>query len=179
MGTYNYTHIMEYLPTRYSATPEQRSERQAVWNFKDGYCSSTIKQQIKEKILLIKRTFSFGSCRVCFIPASSHLKTIRRYRDLCRYIENETGCACSIDTITSDHDTEAGHIYGKQRNPAENYNIDRNDVRGKNIILIDDVITRGNTFVYTADKLIENGAANVVGLFVAKTINPDRAYNCA
>ena len=41
------------------------------------------------------------------------------------------------------------------------------------VILVDDVITRGRTFCQTADKLMQNGASSVVGLFVAKTVNPD------
>jgi predicted amidophosphoribosyltransferase len=45
--------------------------------------------------------------------------------------------------------------------------------RGKKVILVDDVITRGRTFVQTADKLIANGASSVEGMFVAKTVNPD------
>lgn len=45
--------------------------------------------------------------------------------------------------------------------------------RGKKVILVDDVITRGRTFVQIANKLISNGASSVEGLFVAKTINPN------
>ena len=64
-------------------------------------------------------------------------------------------------------------ITGKKTNPAENFNIKTSDVAGKNIILIDDVITRGMTYMHTTNKLINNGANMVKGLFLAKTINPD------
>lgn len=46
-------------------------------------------------------------------------------------------------------------------------------IQGKKVILIDDVITRGRTFSDTAIKMINKGASSVVGLFVAKTVNPD------
>jgi predicted amidophosphoribosyltransferase len=45
-------------------------------------------------------------------------------------------------------------------------------VRGMNIILIDDVITRGQTFNDTGRKLMAAGAASVTGLFLAKTVHP-------
>ena len=80
---------------------------------------------------------------------------------------------CSISTIQPIHDEVSGFVGGKKRNPAENFRIDKNDVTNQNIILIDDVITRGTTFVRTADKLVENGANQVIGFFLAKTINPD------
>ena len=44
---------------------------------------------------------------------------------------------------------------------------------GKKVILIDDVITRGRTFTQTASKILANGASCVIGMFVAKTVNPD------
>ena len=67
----------------------------------------------------------------------------------------------------------SGHLGGKKTNPADNFSINSSEVSNMNIILIDDVITRGMTFVRTADKLVANGAKQVVGLFLAKTINPD------
>lgn len=92
---------------------------------------------------------------------------------LATFIEKETGIACDYHTILPIQDQESGHITGKKTNPAENFNIKTSDVAGKNIILIDDVITRGMTYVHTTNKLINNGANMVKGLFLAKTINPD------
>jgi phosphoribosylpyrophosphate synthetase len=120
-----------------------------------------------------KRETGGNNWRVCFIPASTHHKTACRYQKLATFIEKETGIACDYHTILPIQDQESGHITGKKTNPAENFNIKTSDVAGKNIILIDDVITRGMTYVHTTNKLINNGANMVKGLFLAKTINPD------
>ena len=37
-----YFYTMEYLPTRYEASQSEWNNRRAVWNFKDGNCSSVI-----------------------------------------------------------------------------------------------------------------------------------------
>lgn len=173
MSSYKYLHIMEYLPVRFSATAQQKMDRQTIYNFKDGYCSSTLKQQIADGIKQIKEAFPYQSWRVCFIPASTRAKTSTRYAALASYIRSATGIPCDITTISPIHDEMSGHLGGKKANPAENFQIESNCVNGQNIILIDDVITRGNTFVSTAEKLVENGARDVVGLFLAKTVHPN------
>lgn len=173
MGTYNYVHLMEYLPKRYSATYQQECDRKSIYDFKDGYCSTKIKMQLVEMIKKIIMLEPNKEWCICFIPASTHFKTQRRYSELARYLIRETGCSCSINTISTLHDEEAGHIIGKKNNPADNFSVHETDIKDKNVILIDDIITRGNTFVYTADKLVMKGASFVLGLFIAKTVNPD------
>ena len=43
-------------------------------------------------------------------------------------------------------------------------------VRGKTIVLFDDITTRGTSFIQVASKLKEKGAANVIGFFLGKTV---------
>ena len=169
--SYNYAYCMEYLPVRYSATTQQQNNRQEVYNFKNGYCSSRIKDYIIDKIKSIVGYSSSRWC-VCFIPASTNSKTARRYNELAEAVRREIGCTCSTNIISNKCDRESGHLTGKKSNPSEDFLVD-STIRGKNVILIDDVITRGRTFVTTANKLENEGANSVVGLFVAKTINPD------
>lgn len=45
-----------------------------------------------------------------------------------------------------------------------NLSFDREKIQGKRIFLVDDITTRGMSFVQCARKLKENGAADVVGL---------------
>jgi predicted amidophosphoribosyltransferase len=79
-----------------------------------------------------------------------------------------------LSAITKSSDSESGYIAGKSGNPTADFVFNPSYFRGKKVILIDDVITRGRTFTDTALKLDINGAMSVVGLFVAKTVNPDR-----
>ncbi len=61
----------------------------------------------------------------------------------------------------------------KSSDPAADFVISGEYIRGRTVILIDDVITRGTTFNATADRLrAEVGAGSVVGLFLGKTFNP-------
>lgn len=173
MSSYSYTYLKEYLPVRYSATLEQKSDRQIVYDFKGGSCSLSVKNAFADIIRHISQCLNGSNMRICFIPASSHAKTVLRYKSLAEFLQRETGIPCSISTIETIHDEVSGYLGGKKANPADNFSINSSEVSNMNIILIDDVITRGTTFVRTADKLVANGAKQVVGLFLAKTINPD------
>lgn len=168
MKTFN---ILEYLPKRYEATQEQKQNRQICYNFKDGYLSETIKNAFLEKIREITGNNTTGWL-ICFIPASTSAKTERRFSKLAGVIRNE-GYEVELKTVYNKYDTEAGHISGKSGNPIEAFGFNPESVKGKNIILIDDIITRGTTFSQVANKLIGFGALSVSGLFLARTINPD------
>ena len=68
-----------------------------------------------------------------------------------------------------------GDITGKAADPAAEFSFCPRYYRGKNVILVDDVVTRGRTLSGTGNRILPGGAASVVGLVVARTINPDWA----
>lgn len=164
---------MEYLPTRYEANSSEWDNRRAVWNFKDGTCSNSI---LNDMVTIINHIVNGRDNEyvICFIPASTRTKTINRYSNVARKLTERTGVWATLSGISKSSDSESGYIAGKSSNPTEDFCFDPSIFRGKKVILIDDVITRGRTFVQTANKLMSNGASSVVGLFVAKTVNPDR-----
>lgn len=163
---------MEYLPTRYEANSREWDNRHAVWNFKDGACSNSILNDMSETIndIVNGREYEYV---ICFIPASTKSKTINRFATVARKLTERTGVRATLSGIYKTSDSESGYIAGKSSNPTTDFCFDSSVFRGKKVILVDDVITRGRTFVLTADKMMANGATSVEGLFVAKTINPD------
>lgn len=169
---YSYYYTMEYLPTRYAANESEWDNRHAVWNFKDGVCSASI---LNDMVGIIDHIVGWNKSDyvICFIPASTSFKTHTRYSSVARRLAERTGVKSSLCAISKATDSEAGHIAGKSSNPAADFCFDSSIFRGKKVILVDDVITRGRTFVQTANRLMERGASSVQGLFVAKTVNPD------
>ena len=177
--TFSYAHVLEYLPTRYSATYSQREDRSAVYRFKDtGICEGRIFDGFVNIIKQIAGN-NKSDYVICFIPASSQSKTYTRYSSLATRLENATGVKACFGAIKRSVDKASGYLNGKSGNPIEGLSYDSSYFRGKKVILIDDVITRGRTFCMTANELLDRGAIDVVGLFVAKTINPDWNRACA
>ena len=176
-NSYPYTHVLEYIPVKYTGLSDrQLRDRKAVYSFKDGNCPEYAKEQLAEKIKGIVNGDP-ASWVVCFIPASTHEKHLRRYGALASYLRQEVGCDVFVDGIGVAYDHQSGHINGKSDNPTEGMTFNEERFQGKKVILVDDVRTRGVTFEKTADRLMELGAGTVFGVFLAQTIHPNLPVN--
>jgi pyrimidine operon attenuation protein/uracil phosphoribosyltransferase len=173
MQNYSFTNVLEYIPKKYvGLSSKQMQDRQAVYSFKDGNCPQYVKEQVLDRIQR-KIAGNPSSWVVCFIPASTKQKHIRRYSALASYLNSNLGCEVRIDGIDVAYDKDSGHMTGKTGNPTENMRFNPEVFSGKRVILVDDVRTRGTTFTMTADKMSALGAVTVFGVFVAQTIHPD------
>lgn len=169
----NIYYLLDYVPVSaqnygYIPTEEDWIDRHEVWHFKDGNCSPRILRGLAEAI----RQLSSGDCVVCFVPASTKAKTESRYADVASRLQSMTGISCSFTAISKNNDGASGYISGKQADPASDFSFDMSFFHDKKVILIDDVVTRGNTLKGTASRLLANGAREVVALTVARTFNP-------
>ena len=173
MSYHSFTNVLEYIPKKYvGLSSKQQQDRQAVYSFKEGNCPAYAKEQLLDKIEGIISS-NPSAWVVCFIPASTKSKHLRRYSSLSAYLNNHLACPVYIDGIDVAYDRESGHMTGKTGNPTENMEFNSNRFAGKKVILVDDVRTRGVTFDRTADKLELLGAVSVYGVFLAQTIHPN------
>ena len=164
-----YVNLMEYLPLRYPPTLEEEKNRRIVSNFKRGRCSPELKNQFTNAIKQLKEERKDVKLRVCFIPAITADKTALRYSQLATAIETETGIPSDYHTILPKRATEL--MATGKTDPAEDFLFNKEQIEGKDIILIGDIITTGTNFTKTSLKLAKLGAKSVIGLFLAKTIH--------
>lgn len=163
-----YVNLMEYLPLRYPPTIEEEKNRRIVSNFKRGRCSPELKNQFTDAIKQLQEERKDVKLRVCFMPAITADKTALRYSQLATAIESETGIPSDYHTILPKRATEL--MATGKTDPAEDFLFNKEQIDGKDIILIGDIITTGTNFTKTSLKLTELGAKSVIGLFLAKTI---------
>ena len=163
-------YLLDYLPSRYrKPTPAQEAARQLAFKFKRGDCPGTIIKGLAACINQHKGTNTV----VCSVPASARDRTLRRYNTLGANLTRMTGVPFSFTAISKVTDSQPGHIAGRSSDPAAGFRFDADFFSGKDVILLDDILTSGNTMGSTARRLIERGARSVVGLVLARTINPD------
>ena len=99
MSYHSFTNVLEYIPKKYvGLSSKQLQDRQAVYSFKEGNCPSYAKEQLLDKIEGIIRS-NPSAWVVCFIPASTKSKHIRRYSSLSAYLNSHLGCPVYIDGI--------------------------------------------------------------------------------
>ena len=165
-----YVNLMEYLPMRLPATEEEERNRKIVHDFKNGKCSQELKNQFTDAIKQLKDELKDTNLSVCFMPAITADKTAIRYSQLATAIETETGIPSDYHTILPKPELITQHMATGKTDPAEDFLFNKEQIEGKDIILIGDIITTGTNFTKTCQKLTELGAKSVIGLFLAKTI---------
>lgn len=179
-GAYRYTAYIPYYPTRFQVSDELQNFRQVVWDFKDG----DISKQVAE-ILADAASDDLSDCQprqnwwLCVIPASTSAKTQTRFQEFCSEFCRLTGFNNGYHLITNTDDREAKHLEENRNAVNILEHMAFSDIRGKNIILFDDIYTTGKSFLSVASKLSQLGAAQVRGLFLGKThwLNDDGSVN--
>ena len=169
--------LYNYYPTTcdFEANDREWETRNLIWDFKanpnrpQSRVEIEVRHERAENVvvpLMVKvlRHFynsNLAELTLICIPSSKQVVNERRYRTFSRRLCEETGMTNGFSCIKVAVDGEATHLGGTAR--AE-YSIDENFVKGKNIILFDDVITSGKSMERVRSALTKLGA-NVVGGF--------------
>lgn len=179
-GDLHYNYILNYYPTKcnFEANDAEWDDRWTVWNFKNTPGKTSLEDheealdkvipEIKEKLV---STFGFDCLRnitlVC-IPASSQQKTVARYEDFSRRLCNETGMTNAYHHMNVISSSEEKKFGGKGMT-ASNVHFENSFFNGKNVLLFDDVITKGESMLRFKRKMEELGATVVAGFSIGRT----------
>lgn len=166
-----YHYIHDYHPLSHKRVSQTAKQvRNTVFAFKDG-----------EKSWLWSKVFSLCISKLsCFseikdnavlvpIPASSKKSHGRRFTMFCKDLSSRLNIVDGFRTLWIEYDREPlKGTYGE--NKIHNLTFNSKYIKGKHVLLIDDVITTGSSLVQIAKKLLELGAASVRGIFMARTV---------
>jgi ATP-dependent DNA helicase RecQ len=167
----------QYFPVKYDgdATSEQlniiRQIRKLVFNFKDGITGSEIGYEMGEDVYQYDLNQPRSSWYLCIIPASDPDKTRRRFKNFCESFCQKSNLNNGFNLICTNSERDELKKAIDRRNIDILSSISFGDVRNKRILLFDDVVTTGRSFSKIAERLIELGAIEVKGLFLARTFH--------
>lgn len=169
LGPYSYAYCFPYYPVGRikDEDPIWASNRQMVYDFKLGnYQTAAV---LLVDFLRGRYSRSELECfTLCVIPASTMEKNERRYRRFCEYVSAKTGIQNGMDAISILYDRQNSRE-GKSENTVQNLAFS-DEVIGVDVLLFDDIMTRGTSFTQCAGRLMEKGANSVTGFFLGKTI---------
>lgn len=170
LGGHKAAYCFDYYPkNRFpSVTSQQEADRRAVWNFKDGSYSYGLNRLAD----FLDGNFTKEEMKnvvVCVIPASTQYKNDIRYKTMCAKIAEKFPVINGYNYITINTDRSDSRT---QKSSDTVWNLSfSSSVRGKTVVLFDDITTRGTSFIQVANKLKEAGASNVHGFFLGKTLS--------
>ena len=165
--------LRKYYPFgTYSASVISKGEndfRKQILDFKNGL-------QFKEEDKILNELYSLLSYApvsntsnyiLIPIPASTMGKTLIRYSRFMPKLANQLKIKLEMDAITTiDHEPNKGSSH----NRIKDFTFNPNKYRSRGVVLFDDIITSGKTFEQTAQRLLNDGVSNVIGLFLGRTV---------
>lgn len=170
LGGHKAAYCFDYYPkNRFpSVTAQQEADRRAVWNFKDGSYSYGL-NRLADFLDGNYTKEEMKNVVVCVIPASTQYKNDIRYKTMCAKIAEKFPVINGYNYITINTDRSDSRT---QKSSDTVWNLSfSSSVRGKTVVLFDDITTRGTSFIQVANKLKEAGASNVHGFFLGKTLS--------
>lgn len=159
---YRFDYIVDYYPeSKLDVTEGQRLDRQMIQDFMFGDPSEELIRQIVSRA---KTTVSDEAIDlVCFAPGTTGAKTLLRFDKISEVLAEELDCDVYIDAVSLQFDSDPiTHI--------RHYKCVKEIVKGKKMLVIGSVYTTGEALTEVGDLLMESGASDVIGLFVAKTV---------
>lgn len=165
-------YVHEYIPVSHKVTmtTEQRKIANMIFRFKEGhYVPFMIKvfTLAMERLRIITRNRK--NTILIPIPAATTERNTSRFARLIQVVSDKLNIENGFDAITIHHDRNQLKGNTGFVDKCENLTFDTDKIKGKNIILIDDILTTGAGFIQTKRRLVELGAIAVTGVFLART----------
>lgn len=167
-------YIHDYSPIHHSESEMKKAKeiqqvRNCVFAFKDGE-----KPELWAKIfsLCIKGTPELtcilDNAVIVPIPASTRERNIIRYATFCRILAEKLGINDGFRTTWIQYDRE--EMKGQtDKNILANLSFNKKYIRGKHVVLCDDIFTTGGSLRQMSGEMMKLGALSVVGVFLGKT----------
>ena len=164
---------LQYIPSYYDElNEEQQRDQKVILNFKNGLYDDNLMSWFRQNIWKMAKEHEY-SWSICFLPCSSDEEQKKRFTKLANYLSEKTKIETHLSTFGYEEKPEIVHHVDKSNIDMMNIALYVPDIYMKNVILIDDIITTGETFNKTAEQAMRMGAHSVHGLFLAKTVHPD------
>lgn len=164
--------LMKYYPVRIKNVGEQqKADRQTIWDFKDGRAYEQVALMTAKHL---QELFGSRLTSIVFtcVPASTQEKNELRYKRFSERVCELTHAINGYPHMQVSAGRLAVHEYRRDETEARTTQMadyDTDFFKGKDVLLFDDIITKGISYATTADNLEACGANVLGGLFLAKT----------
>lgn len=168
-------HFLKYYPVRIKNVGEDAiAARDLVWAFKDAKDNAheTVAQMTAQHLVAEFGEYVKHIVFVC-VPASTQSQNESRYEAFCERVSELTGIinGYSHIRVLSDRLAVHEHRHDKKKSISKAQIIDFDDdyFYGKDVLVMDDVVSSGTSYALFANQLEQYGANVLGGFFLART----------
>lgn len=167
-------HFLKYFPVRIkNVGMDAIMARKLIWNFKDGNDNA---YEVVAEMTASKLVDEYGDevkdmVLVC-VPASSQSLNEKRFKLYCEKVSDLCSIHNGYEHIKILSSRAAVHEKNRKKDKSreeQTINVDADYFKGKDVVVMDDVVTTGLSYAKFADKLEEYGANVLGGLFLGRT----------
>lgn len=164
-------YIHDYYPVarHTNMTTEQKKVSNLVFRFKEGASGALVAKLFSLAISRMPFFYEAGNPVLIPIPASTRERQQQRFARFCYLLSKHLNIADGYRAIRIREDRE--QLKGSVgRDKLSNLIFHKEYIEGKDIFLVDDILTTGQSFIQTKRMLEKLGAVSVAGLFLGKSI---------
>ena len=172
--------LMDYVPQKYlrKAKFETLMNDSFIWNFKDGKAWAV--KKAAKMVAEALSTYNMENVVFMCVPAACQRTYVRRCQKFSEIVCERTGATDGFPFINvigrrAKLHNSRQHVVAVAEEIKQVY-IDENAVKGKVIILFDDVITTGKTCDTFKERLESLGATVKLAVFLGKTKNYTKRF---
>lgn len=164
--------LLHYTPNKYldPSDYQQVIVNEFLIGFKNGaaFCSRLAVKMLCDKI---RNTLEYEdySLTLIPIPASSPQATKARYEFFCKQVCEEGRLVNGYQWIKNDGCSEKKHLSEHHSGETTKFILDKENLKGKKVVLFDDVMTKGSSILDVVAALEKIGAEVVAAFVLGET----------
>lgn len=166
-------YFLKYFPVRIKNVGEDAvSARNLIWGFKDAKVEAQEEvAQMTAEYLKAEFGNSLGNIVFVCVPASTQSQNEHRYGGFCKRVCELTNVRNGFPHVRIESDRLAAHEHrhDKTISKVQIIDYDKDFFFGKDVIVMDDVITTGTSYAMFANQLEDLGANVLGGVFLGRT----------
>lgn len=164
--------LLSYTPRRFwrRSTFEEQDTSRRILGFKDG--RNVYTRWAARSMARTVAMMDLKDAAVVCIPASTRCAHVRRWKRFSQLLCWMTGASDGFEHVTVSGSRKRAHVTGEYElctNIKRYIRIDEAFFRGRDVVVVDDIYTTGQSSSAFIDAMKAAGANVVLALFLAKT----------
>lgn len=149
-------------------TSEQKKVTNLVFRFKEGACASLATKLFPLAISRMEFFNDLADPILLPLPAFTKERYRQRFESFCGELSRRLIIDNGFPAVRIEYDREQQK--GTQQRDMSGIVFDPDYIEGRDVLLIDDILTTGMSFTLIKREFEKLGANSVIGIFLAKTV---------